>query len=498
MDANLQAILDKTIESVSKAYAYQRTGQKPDDGSAAKFTMDSTLGIYGISLEDHMKSMVPFLDTPWRNVPRFVVPTGEKHTFKRITKVSVTGKTTAARGTRGNAGAITGDYIDVAFGILSGGLFSIDYETERASGSFDNALAKLTAYNALHARNRVEPAHILGGNVVALGAVTNIAAAQESSVTTTLANATKYVNVKALTAEALQRAVLAGACILPGTDAYHSVAGVAATVDQTCGWGVEGSEASANPNLKGLKITWDAIAGAVAYGVFVGTSSGITNLKCVGVTGQTYITLTASPTGGSAGISGDNSADANDFPGLLALLAASGSGAYKRNLGASLSAAVGNGIPEIDTMISACFQQALGIDKGKLVVGTQDRALLTRMLGQGASNSLIRINVNASAENNSFMGGAFADKYVHPITNRIVPIETDPYLYAGTILWVPEEIPFPMADVVAPMYFALSYDWANFAYAVTDPARYFENRMRGGLAVPLPPAFGLLYNVYNG
>jgi hypothetical protein len=83
------------------------------------------------------------------------------------------------------------------------------------------------------------------------------------------------------------------------------------------------------------------------------------------------------------------------------------------------------------------------------------------------------------------------------VTGRIVPIVTDTNLYSGHIFWIPKSIPYPMADVPAPMKMWLSYDWANFEYAITAPVRNYENRMRGGLALYLPPAFGHIYNIWN-
>ncbi|MDD2857785.1 MAG: hypothetical protein PHU75_03835 [Candidatus Nanopelagicales bacterium] len=491
---NMEALLDAAISHTMKVMG---PGASPDD--VAKATIALANAQYGVSLEAPAKSLVPFLPTWAQSIPREVIGTGNKHTYKRITKISVTGKSTAAEGTRGNAASITADEKDVDFGILSSGLFDVTYEAERAAGTFDNALSRATTMALLLGR-RNEVAHILGGNTAAFAAVdaaVAVTVADNTSVTGTLTNVAHYVYIKPLTAMAMQKAILAGACVLPAAATHKTFAGIAATVDQTDGYGVESTVASATPTAnKGLTITWEPLAGAAGYAVFVGTTTGIANTKCQGVTGQCSVVLTALSTGGSAGVSGDNSVDANDFKGLLALLAASGSGAYLKNLGAGLSASAGNGIPEIDTMLAQCYAQALGVDDGMLVMGSQDRAQITRKLAAGSSTSLARYAIPVGPDN-VFAGGAFADKYVHPVTSRMLPIVTDPTLYSGLILWVPKTIPYPMAEVPAPLKMWLSYDWVNFAYAVTNPKREYENRMRGGLACYLPPAFGMLYNVWN-
>lgn len=490
---DIQAAMNAALESVLKVL-----GPNASAEDVQKATVQLSTGQYGVSLEAPAKQLVPFLPTWASEIPRETIPTGTSHSYKRITKVSVTGKSTAAEGTVGNTAAYTTDAPSVTFGILSSGLFSVTYEAERAAGTFDDALARATTNALLHGK-RIETAHILGGNITALGAVdasVSVSVADNTSVTGTLANAAHYVYIKALTAMAMQKAILAGAVVYPAAATHKIFTSVNATVDQTDGWGVESTVASATPTLnKGLTISWAPIADAAGYGIFVGTSTGITNCKCQGVVGQCDVVLTNLTTGGSAGVSGDNSADANDFDGLLPQLL-DGGVAYEKNLGAGLSAAVGNGIPEIDAMLTSCYIGSLGIDDGFIIVGINERGHITRKLGAGSSTTLVRLGLPVGPDN-TFAGGAFADKYIHPITGRLVPIVTDTNLCGGHVFWVPKSIPYPMAEVPAPMKMWCSYDWTNFAYALTAPVRNYENRMRGGLAIYLPTAFGHIYNVWN-
>ena len=194
-------------------------------------------------------------------------------------------------------------------------------------------------------------------------------------------------------------------------------------------------------------------------------------------------------------MTGDNSADANDFPGLIALLNASGSGAYIKAVSAALTADNAGGITQINTMLTTCYLQQLGIDKGYLICGVGDRQSISRALGTGASSSNVRYVINLPEEQDA-MGGIFAEFYKHPITGAKIPIITDPNLSHGMILWVPTEIPYIAADVPSPLKMFLTFDWMLLPYAVTAPKREYEARMRGGLACYLPPAFGLLYDIY--
>jgi len=485
------------IIETAKAEVLKILGSNASTDDVKKATIYLTNAQYGISLEAPAKQLVPYLPTWAQSIPREVIATGNAHTYKRITKVSITGKSTAAEGTRGNAASITADAPSVAFGIISSGVFDVSLEAEKAAGTFDDLLARATT-NALLLGRRNEAAHILGGTVTALGACTTIAVVDGGATpVTTFTAIPYYVNIKALTGPAMQKAIIAGACSLPATTTYV-MSPVLANVDQTDGWGVEGTQATVTPTAAhSLLVTWDPNPKAAGYGVFLGTTTGIANLKLIGVTNQCRVILGELANASSdVAVTGDTSADANDFIGFIGLINASGSGAYLKNVGAALSAAVGNGIPEIDTALGSVYNSALGIDDIDLIMGTQTRAAITRKLGSGSATTLLRLGLPVGPEN-TFAGGAFANKYVHPITGRLLNLVTDPTLFDGVILGKANSIPYPMAEVPAPLKMWLSYDWLNLTYAVVNPKREYENRMRGGLAVYLPPSCFELYNIWN-
>jgi hypothetical protein len=441
--------------------------------------------------------------TPWQQkVPRNKIPTGNTHQYRRITAIGVTGKSTAAEGTVGNQANYTADIKTVSLGIISSGLHDVTWEAEQAAGTFDN-LRSRTVTNALLVGRRHESAHIFGGNVTAIGATSTPTVVDDATHTDSdFGSATYYAYIKPLTAMAMQKAVLAGLLLKPtGALGYCYPAGYtssapALSCDQTDGWGVESSVGSgAITATHGCTITWTPKDGAAGYGIFGSVSTGITNCKLLGVTGQCKITLgKVGSASSSAGVSGDNSADANDFNGLLPLLYAAGSGAYIKSVSSSLTAASGQGIPEIDEMLESCFLNSPGIDSGYLACGITDRHAITYALGTGASSSIARILLPQGPDG-AIAAGGLVSQYIHPVTGKPVPIVTDPWMAGGTICWIPESIPYPMADVPAPMALWLSYDWTAFEYAMTAPVRKFENRMRGGLAVYLPPAFGILRDV---
>ncbi len=460
-------------------------------------TIGLSATLYGYSLEQPAKQLIPFLPAWVQSLPRQVMGTGLVAEYRRITGVSQTGKSTAAEGTRGAAVTLTTDKPTVSMGNLSSGLFDVTLEAQYAAGTFEDALARATTLSLLQAR-RSETAHILGGNVTALGSVGTPAAVDNSAVVGNCDGSAYYVYIKALTAMAMQKAILGQIVVVPAPTTYAVASLAAPTCDQTDGWGVEStvSNTITPTSTHSIGLSWTPSPKAAGYGIFVGRTTGIANAKLQCVVGsQANVVLTSLTTGGAAGVTGDNSADANDFPGLIALLNASGSGAYIKAVSAALTADNAGGITQINTMLTTCYLQQLGIDKGYLIVGMADRQAISRALGTGASSSNVRYVINLP-EGQDATGGIFADFYKHPITGAKIPIITDPNLAHGMIIWVPTEIPYIAADVPSPLKMFLTFDWMLLPYAVTAPKREYEARMRGGLACYLPPAFGILYDIY--
>ena len=141
----------------------------PEDAQKTD-TIGLAATLYGYSLEQPAKQLIPFLPAWVQSLPRQVMGTGLVAEYRRITSVAQTGKSTAAEGTRGAAVTIVTDKPTVSMGNLSSGLFDVTLEAQYAAGTFEDALARATTLSLLQAR-RSETAHILGGNVTALGSV---------------------------------------------------------------------------------------------------------------------------------------------------------------------------------------------------------------------------------------------------------------------------------------------------------------------------------------
>ena len=134
----------------------------PEQLQKATGALSSSL--YGVSLEAPAKSLIPFLPTWCTDIPREKVATGATHSYKRITKVAITGKSTAAEGTAGNDASYTVDNPSVTFGVVTSGVFHLTWEAQQAAGNWMDVLGAMTTHRLLLGR-RNETAHLLGGTI---------------------------------------------------------------------------------------------------------------------------------------------------------------------------------------------------------------------------------------------------------------------------------------------------------------------------------------------
>jgi hypothetical protein len=206
-------------------------------------------------------------------------------------------------------------------------------------------------------------------------------------------------------------------------------------------------------------------------------------------------------------VTGDRSADANSYLGIFAQLygvmsggyTITASGCYLKNLAGKLAAAVGMSQPDLDDALTAIYFNQLQTDDVRIVMGSGDRKNLNRAFGDGATTTIFRAIVPVgSPEQSAVTGGVFVDGYIHPVTSRRIPIETDPNMAQGTILIVPESFPYPNTEIPAPTAVWTLDEWFQYEYALIEPTRNYENQCIAGVACYAPVAYAIIFNVYNG
>jgi len=494
-------------------------------------TIEIASGLYGTSLEPLVRMLIPTLDGWVRRVPRKNLETGLTQTFKKITGVTLQGKGTVANGTRGNSASITTGSKTIHLGNLTSGVFSTDLQTEKTGGTYEDIVARLQVLKLMNAL-RTENNHILGGNVYAL-AVPAVTVAENTSVAGVLDHAaTYYIYVRALTANAANKALLGQLYPIPGptkSSTYYTIdpskiCGGSPSADLLDGYSAPSTvDALATPvATSSIDISWSPIPGAVAYAIFIGTTTGITNAALQCVTAQCNVTLLNVSTGGTkasatttyydgygvaqtADATGDTSADTNDYEGILSSLygldgagTCTPSGCYLKHLGAQLSTAAGTGIAEIDEMLVSQFYNMLLNDDVTILCGGLTRKSINRSFGTattGATLNLVAPNTNG-AQNS--VAGLYVVKYIHPVTQRLINIETDPGLADGIILSMPNSVPYADSGITDLLTLWDLYDWLALDYAMTRPKKEGELQKRGGLMNYAPTAWGIIDNIYAG
>jgi hypothetical protein len=481
-----------------------------------KKAIDLATGLTGFNLQAPAKQLVPLIAPNYGLIPREVKAGADADNWRTITAISMP---KLSVGERAAASRFATTLVSKVASFAGCGLRGeVTLEAQKASEGFDDALAKETGNCLLNAM-RMEWGRYLGGNVAALGAPgTPTVAEVEGVVGATIGASAHFVAIRALTLEAANRvtvdipggygAVVAANALLAG----KSIAALNPLVDDAgasitvgCGISALGAEGTVTTTGAGnsLKITWAATPGAVAYAVFVGTTTGAANLKLEAIVGQTSVTLTSLGAGGIVANHAslpttDETDDALSYDGIIKQLLAGGSGAYVINLSAPLSgtAALGE-IPEIQQAFAVLYQTNK-IGKFRLIVSAAESRGLTKL---GVISGAMQIFAQPGPTGRTMLtAGAHVGEIINATTGDVCPIDVDPWLPPGTLLILPTEIPYKDANISSPFKWVGSFDWTRWDYAstvTTGPVYPFETRCRGVLEGQFTGGCGILYNIFN-
>jgi len=488
--ASLQALSEETRGVLLKMI------RDASGDPALRKVIDISTGLTGINLEAPAKQLVPLMADFRKSIPRRVRDGATASQWKAITSLSMP-KFSSATGAA--SPTFTTTVVSKSAGYKVHGLGGqVDREAVAASQGFDPALDKETA-NTLLLAMKIEEMYILGGNITALATPAAPTLSEQNGLGS-LAAATYSVRIAALTLPASNRVIIQRPTDYDGTNAFLD--GVAQANLDPSGDGVTVVGAETSLALAGggdaLKITWAAIPGAAAYGVFVGIAAGAANLKLEAVVTQTSVTLKTLVTTGQIGTGpAGTSADANTYDGIIAQLVAAGSGAYVKNLNGKLTGANGE-IVEVQDAFAQMYDSAK-LGGYRLLIGGQDKRLLTR-LGYSQDSAQVVISSNPS-DKAGYVIGTSARTIVNAVSGIDCPIEVVPWIPGGMIVFLPTSIPYNDANAEAAFDMAMGYDWERWDYSstrTTGPVYPFETRCYGVLRGVYPGGCGIIYNIFKG
>lgn len=505
----IQDITRQSLDLAAKAAMADQLGKAITVGT----------GLVGYNLQAPALQLVALQAPFQKTIPRVVKPGANSDNWRVISALAPS-KPFTAEAAAANPFTTTLASKSASFGVI-GVLGQVTLEAQRASIGFDDALAKETA-NALLLGMKLESQAFMGATYTALGNPSApLSVAVQSSPAGSLAPSatTYYVRIVALNILAANRvkvdvpglftssnSLLAGRSVTRAN--FNPLVASDGSTPVTASSGITAISAETNSGSQtgtsqSLKIIWSAVPGAVAYAVFVGTTTGAANLRCECIVGQTNVTLTSlagtGVLGNDASVpSSDQTADTNGYDGIVPQLIASGSGAYVKSLGGTMTGALANGeVVELQDAFANIFQAAK-IGKFRIVVsGTESRSL-TKL---GVISNAMQIFTTPGGDGRPIMTiGAHVGEIVNGTTGDRCPIDVDPWLPPGTILILPTEIPYPQANVAAPFTWVGSYDWQRWDYSSTTstgPVYPFEVRNNGVLEGQFTAGCGVIYNIFN-
>jgi hypothetical protein len=502
-------------ESVRLAADALLKGVSPASSSTpAAGGIDTTTLISGFPLQAGLKVLVPTLSPFRQYLPRTVIDGGTSINWKAVTAISPPYPFVA----EGNPGSRTTQTVaekQATYKIMSHGGW-VTREAIAASQGFEPALQFETAKVLLFALQQ-ESRMMMYGTTTALGAAPTNLTLTVSTATGTLspAPATYYAQVLALTYKGF---IGSGLTVTPTGNADPTTPTEAPTTVAATTFGVamnvagsgatqlsaEANSGALTATLKCLNLAWDAIPGAYAYVLFVGTTTGVANLKCIGCFTTTKVSIANLPTTGTAASSGnvpvsDRTADATAYDGIFQQLSSSTAG-YFKDLKSGLTGSGG----EI-TAIQDCFAALWDgpkLKRFRLVVSGRDARKLTGLTVGAGGGPTIFVDANGS-DRGSLTQGYHAGAIYNAVTGEVCPIDVEPWIPQGTMLIFPTEIWYPNANVPSVFDWCGGYDWSRFDYPMTPTTGYartypFETAAYGVVRVLFPGGCGVITGILPG
>lgn len=491
--AGLGDVSAESIAAVRNALASgRRVGADPD--VIAKATTQGwsvSTGAVGLLLEPRLINLFPVL-SPIRNwMSRHGAPNGATAVqWRAITAINTASlKAGVADGLRNSVVSTAERDRTQSFKSFGYDDF-VTFDAQDSAANIYDLRAEASANLLAAVMATGEEPLILGGNVTATGAPAGLAAVDAAAaVAGPLTASTAYdFAVSALT----QAGYSEGSTGHGTADAPDESTGATLTTYSTA----SGRTATT--------LSWSALRGAVAYNIFIGTHGGtlyyaftttatkVTVVTAAGAatiagapstypasTVGTPVVVATLPSSGHVPNTGDQTADALAFDGLIpqfeanagsqyydATAAYQGGGYFADLKGGTYTSDGGNGIVELDAALKSLWDTSR-IGPTRIYVNSQEAESWGKLIVQaGAGVGTYRWMQQVNADG-SVTGGLVADSYRNKFTSpRIIPIEIHPYLAPGTVLLLSERLPFPRANV--PSAFQLEvlreytqYDWAQ-------------------------------------
>jgi hypothetical protein len=498
-------------------------------------TISTGTGLIAYDLQAPAKNLYPFI-TPLRNViPRVGGGTGTATNWRQVNAIVGSGFDAMAwvpEGQRSgqmsyNTSNKSANYVTL------GEEDAATYEAIAAGIHFEDILARMT-FRMLQKMMLKEEMAILAGNAgasaggISLGTPAAPTASAVANTSSTLATATYYVKVVALTLEGFQNSGGTPLNTVAGTaNSAVTAASLVATQKTITGadgktYTLQGGSSALSPESGSVSITSGtnmlaatvtAISGAVAYAWFVGTASNAETLQAI--TTINSVTISAPLVAGTQAatqITQDNSYNANySYNGLLTTAIASGT-AYFSSLatgtagtGTFLTTSGRGSVNEIDAMFQTMWNN-FELSPTVLYVNAQELKNITTKVLSNASGPLLRYERADAAEGGmeyQITASGVVAFYYNPFAMNgglRIPIRLHPRVPPGTILGWAENLPIQYQSNEVPNVAEIKTrrDYYQIQWPIVTRQRQVGVYAEEVLAVYAPFAMGVITNIGNG
>ncbi|MEI7606692.1 MAG: hypothetical protein WCJ64_04845 [Rhodospirillaceae bacterium] len=465
-----------------------------------------TSGLTAYDLEPGAKALYP-VETPLRNkIPRVGAGRGTQANWKAITGININSISVGV--SDGNRGGVVSTAVQEYMAAYRGiGLEDfVSFEADYAAEGFDD-LKATSCQGLLRAVMIGEEEIIVGGNTsLPLGQTPTPIVADLATGGALAANAAVSVRVAALTMDAY----LTGS-IDTGVRGLVTRTNADGSSDTYGGGTAKVSPATAITTANdgnathALAVTVAPVTGAVGYAWFWGTAGNellgaITTINSLEITAAATGTQTASSLG-----AGDNSTNLLVFDGLISMIAKPGSNSYIHVMptgtigqGTPLTADGLGGIVEIDAALKH-FWDRYRLSPTAILVSSQEQTSITKKVLAGSQQGSQRFVINVNQ--GDIQGGDLVTSYTNKYTMRgarSIAIIPHPNLPPGTILFITDAMPYPLAGISNVLQMRCRRDYYQLEWPLKTRKYEYGVYFDGVLQNYFPPAFGMITNIGAG
>ena len=493
--AATKSLAPDALAGLNNAIASQRIASQEIQKDIS-LTSPLSTSFAAFDLEAPAKLLTP-RPTPLRNrIPR-KKGVGTSHRIKRITGYTGTGtggqgqiwpgiteSTTTAFGSinfeRGSKISYTADDIILPYNSYSLS-DSVSFDANFSGLGYQD-LRQLSSTSTLYATMLMEERMMLMARGTASGyagalsapSTPTVAAVSPTGSVTALANNTYYVYVTA--------------------DAGISSTGFGESVTTTV--------VSQATTSQALTVTIAPVVGAIAYNVYVGTTTGAANAHYQGRTTGTVFTLGGtgtSNTGNQAAYTtsgalatraaSDTSAYATGYDGILPTVLGSNSG-YNNNINSVFSNT--NPGTEFQTVFANLYN-AVKADPDEILMNGSDRKQLSDAI-KGSANANYRLQISQD-EATGVTFGSVVNGIVNETTGKSLDITVHPWLPQGVAPVLSYTLPIPDTEVSDVWANYLVQDYMGIQWPVTQFAYEFSTYFRGTFFCSAPAWNGVVSGI---